>query len=1474
MNNKYDIELEMRKNTPASIILGGIKKNSKVLEFGCGNGRMTQWMKESLDCDVTILEQDLELYQKAVVFAENGICGNIEDAEWMKILKQHSFDYIIYADVLEHLHNPEEILRLSAKMLKEDGSVWISVPNIAHNDILMKLYNNSLNYTDTGILDRTHVHHFTYKNLCTLISEAGFDIIYENCISCPTGCSEQCLNDEPVMTDFLRVLDERELGEVYQYVFRIVPKGKGTNRESHIRNNCDILERRVFFDQGQGYSEENQKVFYGKKSDHGLWIRTEVPALTKVIRFDPVLKCPCKIDKLNICSNKGVLDIAECNGSWEGSSLIFKNFFPVLYVTDLDQVEWISISGEISYDYNLIEKSNAVRLEDTFVQMQKLDDEKKELEKIICAYREEQNKLSEEIQKYEIKRQQTDAQILQLTDILENEKKQEQELRAYQAELLEVCDNLRKSEEEKNHIIHIKEVENQEARGQVSILIQENEKLKVQLDAEKEERNLYDQMIVGKEKESEYLKEQIETWKSSLNDVNIQMKEKNEQILDLEKENRYLFAQNDVKIRENERLNEKVEQRERENLNLAGKVKQMQKENDDLSVKLRQILTSNEELLKKIDRAVEENHGLVIKAEENCREKEALVQRLKEADEKLAQYVKISEERFAQYVKTSDEKLAQHVKAADERLAQHIKSADEKLAYVNLHVKQLKTEKNDLEYRCREIMEVSQLRDDNISHLQRVIQDKDYELLAKQNFIDYLKRQIDEYRFSTSWRLTEPLRYLGRLIRKENTTQLLSLETKIQEAEIIEQGEAEAAATVWAENEWQWDIHQENYYPLVTVIVPNFNHAPYLEERLESIYGQTYKNIEVILLDDFSSDNSREILQKYADIYADKTRTIFNEKNCGHIFDQWNRGIEAARGEVIWIAESDDYCELNFLEKLIPLLARESVMLAFARSVFMTDGKETWNTEQYLADLQELSWDHPFTMTAHDIVRKGFSIKNIIPNVSSAVFRNTGKVEDTVKNLCSSMRLSGDWIFYLSVIRGGCISYTNETTNYYRIHVKSTSLKVQQDMDYYREYEAVSCYVNQNYIVPDENFRKIKHNLKEHYKAIHHTASGDLVDEYYSVEKIIEQKTKREPNVVMVCFSLQPGGGEVYGLYLANEMKRQGIAVTLLDLRMGTTELAIKDKLNKKVPLVSLESMDHTYHVLKQLGAEIIHTHHGSADMAIAGWLQGGMLPVKQIITLHGMYEMMPEEIFANTINTVNPVCSKYIYIADKNLDPFKRANVYQECSFVKLPNGLPEISGEVVERSSLGIKKKDFVLVLASRGIAEKGWKEAVDAVKIANVTSKKKIHLLILGDGEIRAELEKEAPEYIHFMGVQNNVRGYFAMGDAGIVPTRFKGESYPLVIIECLQSGKPVIATDIAEVRNQLTDEHGNLAGALLKLENWQLDTKQIANILVSIANDENYYMKLKKRCKSAAKKFDMTNIAKEYLNIYRTVLGDKE
>jgi len=215
----------------------------------------------------------------------------------------------------------------------------------------------------------------------------------------------------------------------------------------------------------------------------------------------------------------------------------------------------------------------------------------------------------------------------------------------------------------------------------------------------------------------------------------------------------------------------------------------------------------------------------------------------------------------------------------------------------------------------------------------------------------------------------------------------------------------------------------------VSVIVPNYNHEKFLEKRIESVLNQTYTNFEVILLDDLSTDNSYEILKTYAD--HEKVSHVFrNDKNSGSPFSQWKRGIELAKGELIWIAESDDYCEPDFLETLVSLYD-DQVMVAYCKSIWVNENDVQNSPIPYDPNDR---WDHSFKQNGIEEIKFALGKDNKIPNASAVLFRKPEGFPDTVIN----MRFAGDWYFWIWMLQFGDIAYTPAKLNYFRKHSASS----------------------------------------------------------------------------------------------------------------------------------------------------------------------------------------------------------------------------------------------------------------------------------------------------------------------------------------------------------------------------------------------------------------------------------------------------
>lgn len=228
--------------------------------------------------------------------------------------------------------------------------------------------------------------------------------------------------------------------------------------------------------------------------------------------------------------------------------------------------------------------------------------------------------------------------------------------------------------------------------------------------------------------------------------------------------------------------------------------------------------------------------------------------------------------------------------------------------------------------------------------------------------------------------------------------------------------------------------------PKVSVIIPNYNHARFLEQRINSILNQTYQDFEIIYLDDASTDHSNEIFAQFAD--HPQMRSILNPSNSGSPFHQWNQGIQAANGDYIWIAESDDYADPKFLETLVPLLDNHpQVGLAYCQSYRTdTNGVVSGTLHHWTEDLDSSRWYGNFVSSGRDECKNYLVIKNTIPNASAVLIRKTGL--EAIGYADTSMRLCGDWITWIKILLHADIAFSAQVLNYFRTHpssVRSTS---------------------------------------------------------------------------------------------------------------------------------------------------------------------------------------------------------------------------------------------------------------------------------------------------------------------------------------------------------------------------------------------------------------------------------------------------
>ncbi len=217
----------------------------------------------------------------------------------------------------------------------------------------------------------------------------------------------------------------------------------------------------------------------------------------------------------------------------------------------------------------------------------------------------------------------------------------------------------------------------------------------------------------------------------------------------------------------------------------------------------------------------------------------------------------------------------------------------------------------------------------------------------------------------------------------------------------------------------------------VSVIIPNYNHSKYLRQRIDSILNQTYKDIELIILDDCSTDNSREIINEYIKVHPEIV-VCYNESNSGSPFIQWNYGVSKAKGEFIWIAESDDFAEPCFLERSLSLMQRsENTGLVFCDSKIVNEQKGI----EYLASERSAVKNNKNLLKV--LSGKGeFSLRSFLENpivdASSVLFRKCAYLK--AGGADPLMKYCGDWLLYIRILLISGIEYIPEPLNVFRLH--------------------------------------------------------------------------------------------------------------------------------------------------------------------------------------------------------------------------------------------------------------------------------------------------------------------------------------------------------------------------------------------------------------------------------------------------------
>lgn len=234
---------------------------------------------------------------------------------------------------------------------------------------------------------------------------------------------------------------------------------------------------------------------------------------------------------------------------------------------------------------------------------------------------------------------------------------------------------------------------------------------------------------------------------------------------------------------------------------------------------------------------------------------------------------------------------------------------------------------------------------------------------------------------------------------------------------------------------------------LVSLVVASYNHAEFLARRMDSLVEQTYQDIEILVIDDCSPDNSVEILRRYE--AHPKVRLVVREKNAGWVAVS-NQGVDMSSGEFVLFANCDDDCDPRMVERLVYALQRNpSAGIAFCRSLMVDEDDRVFGDDFAIREpafKQRCTGD----VLLSRVEASRFLLHScVIPNLSAALFRRECFSE--VGYLSSDYRVCCDWDLFFRIAARYDIAYVAESLNRFRQHT-ATIRSVTKDRVVYEEY--------------------------------------------------------------------------------------------------------------------------------------------------------------------------------------------------------------------------------------------------------------------------------------------------------------------------------------------------------------------------------------------------------------------------------------
>ena len=669
-----------------------------------------------------------------------------------------------------------------------------------------------------------------------------------------------------------------------------------------------------------------------------------------------------------------------------------------------------------------------------------------------------------------------------------------------------------------------------------------------------------------------------------------------------------------------------------------------------------------------------------------------------------------------------------------------------------------------------------------------------------------------------------------------------------------------------SESQIQTIFHQlkqcYSFKPSVTTIIPNYNHATYLKERIDSVVQQSFYDQEILILDDASIDNSLAVIARYKN--DPRITLMTNKKSSGSPFKQWQKGIMKAKADCIWIAESDDTASENLLSTLLSAFKDKNLVLSYCKSEIIDEkGKLIPNAlTPYMQRAHPTKFNAPYSMEGNKEVEQNFAVACTIVNASSVVFRKNAVCDSL--NQAMKFKMCGDWFIYLHALYNGRIAYSTEATNYFRRHQSSTVHKVEGTELYFKERFTISKEVLRKFNITENVFNKMLQEVDSEWERFKHIDKEQSYETLFDKAQLQDSFKKNTVTPLIIGFYVHgflfsKGGIERLAADLANYLSSRGHKI-IIYCRVSNRSKAIYD-VNKEVSIVPIfdESKANRKAATKRLREELKNTKLDVFVPMLSEWI---FSPVIEAASKLGF------PIIASEHNNPEVIENQW-WSHKERVEAFEQVDtihLLRENYKDSLPQHLQKNIRIIQNGSYLGrwtTKKNNKTykrLISVGRLAPQKRFDRLIHAFALVAEKIDKDWQLDIYGEGPDQKELQHLIDFYelngrIVLKGNNNHIEREYFSSDLFVLPSAFEGD--PVVLVEAKMFGLPCIGYADCPGTNEAIHDH--IDGLLVETDE---DGRHLASAMIELINNNEQRKQFGLAAKRDSERLSMNIIAQQW------------